>query len=97
MSDLPKDIEEWEAPVVSPEEINRRKHLQAVYQAACGGATGLEFLADLGDILHFFGPAHTPEDMALQNAFKTVLHRLGAWADDDAGRFEIMRRLRGVV
>jgi hypothetical protein len=33
--------------------------------------------------------------MALQNAFKTVLHRLGAWADDDAGRFEIMRRLRG--
>jgi hypothetical protein len=81
-------------PVVSDEEIDRRKKLQAIYRVAFMGDNGTEVLADLGDILHFFGPAYTPEDMALQNAFKTVLHRLGAWADDDQGRRDIIRKLR---
>jgi hypothetical protein len=81
-------------PVVSEEEINQRKHLQAVYRIAFHGDNGTETLADLGDILHFFSPAYTPEDMALQNAFKAVLHRLGAWADDEQGRLDIIRKLR---
>ena len=86
--------EERLTPVVSPEEIDRRKLKQAQYRAIFGGDIGNAVLSDLGDILHFFSPAYTPEDMALQNAFKTVLHRLGAWADDDQGRLDIIRKLR---
>jgi hypothetical protein len=93
------DIETYDLPHlgkdVDEKELARRKHTQAVFQMACAGDNGNEFLVELGEILHFFGPAYTPEDMVLQNAFKTVLHRLGSWADDDAGRMAIIRKLRG--
>jgi hypothetical protein len=90
------DIDTLGIPTVGidEDEVNRRKLLQARYRAVFNGDVGTAVLADLGDILHYFGPAYTPEDMALQNAFKTVLHRLGAWADDDQGRLDIIRKLR---
>jgi hypothetical protein len=82
---------------VSPEEVARRKRLQAAFQLAFGGANGEEILLELADILHFFSPGYTPEDMALQNAFKTIMHRAGLWADDDQGRQDIIRRLRSLI
>lgn len=81
-------------PHTDPAEITRRKHVQAVFMQACQGDNGIEFLVELGDILHFFSPAFTPEDMALQNAFKTVLHHLGSWGDDAQGRLAVIRKLR---
>lgn len=98
MSDMDQAFQEvlGGAPVVSPEEMARRKHLSAVYQTVFSGEMGLECLADLGDILHFFGAAYNDADIALSNAFKTILHRLGAWADDDIGRRDIIRKLRGM-
>lgn len=82
---------------VSQEEIARRKRIQAIFQLAFGGVNGEEILMELADILHFFSPAYTPEDMVLQNAFKTIMHRAGLWADDDQGRRDIIRRLRSLM
>jgi len=81
-------------PVVPPEEVARRKKLTAAFQLAFAGENGLVVLEEIGDICHFFSPGYTPEEAALQNAFKSILHHLGAWADDDDGRREIIRRLR---
>jgi hypothetical protein len=86
------DIQEKSA--VNTEEIARRNHLRAAFQIAFTGDAGLTALEEIGDICHFFGAAHTPEDMALQNAFKSILHHLGAWGDADGDRREIIRRLR---
>jgi len=79
---------------VTPEEIARRKKVIAAFQLSFPGDAGLTALTEIGDICHFFGPAHTTEDMALQNAFKSILHHLGAWGDADGDRREIIRRLR---
>lgn len=98
MSDMDQAFKEPLAgPVVSEEEVNRRKHLQAAFRLCLAGAAGQEVLVELGRICHFYAPAYTPEDMALQNAFKTILHRLGAWADDEQGERDIIRRLLEVV
>jgi len=56
---------------------------------------GPAVLAEIARIMHFTDAAHTPEDMALQNAFKTILHRLGKWADDEKAADEIIERLIG--
>jgi hypothetical protein len=79
---------------VSPEELGRRNRLRAAFQIAFTGDAGLTVLEEIGEILHFFGPAYNEQDMALQNAMKSILHRLGVWGDADGDRRAILRRLR---
>ena len=54
---------------------------------------GRQVLVEIGTILHAFEAALTPEDMALQNAFKTILHRIGVWGDSRPDAEEIVRKL----
>jgi hypothetical protein len=54
---------------------------------------GPAVLQEVLDILHFFGAAVTPADMALQNAAKTILHHTGVWGDVEADRAAVVRRL----
>jgi hypothetical protein len=56
-------------------------------------ARGQAVLSEIARICHFTSPARSVDDMVLQNAFKTILHRLGRWTDDEKGADEIIERL----
>lgn len=81
---------------VSIEEKANRQRLSVAYEITfINNPSGKSVLADIAGICHFMDPAKTPEDMALQNAFKTILHRMGRWIDDEKGAEELIDRLLG--
>jgi hypothetical protein len=84
-----------DAEALTTEEA-RRKQISADFELVfMRHPRGPAVLAEIARILHFVDAARTPEDMALQNAFKTILHRLGRWADDEKGSEELVTRLLG--
>ena len=72
------------------DRIQTRQGFVAVFQLH---PQGRQVLVEIGAILHAFEAARTPEDMALQNAFKTILHRIGVWGDSRGDAEEIVRKL----
>lgn len=79
---------------VEPEELAKRRRLQAAFQLAYRAHPAV--LERTLDVLHFYGPALTEVDMALQNAAKSLLHAAGWWGDSDDDRREIVRKLTGI-
>lgn len=81
------------APV---DEVAERQRISVAYEVTfINNPSGKTVLADIAGICHFMEPARTAEDMALQNAFKTILHRMGRWVDDKQGADELIGRLLG--
>lgn len=77
-------------------ELAERNRISAAYDMVfVRTPQGATVLADIAEILHVMEPARSVEDMALQNAFKTILHRMGRWADDKKGAEEYVSRLLG--
>ena len=79
---------------VPAEEIAARQQVRqdfvSVFQL---NPQGRQVLVEIGFILHAFEAALTPEDRALQNAFKSILQRIGVWGDSRADAEEIVRKL----
>ena len=81
---------------VSDKELANRSIMMADFDSVfIKTPRGRAVLSEIARILHFTVPAITQEDMALQNAFKSILHRLGRWSDDDVVADEIIGRLIG--
>jgi hypothetical protein len=80
----------------APEEVRRRRQVESDFASVfMAHPRGKAVLAEIARICKFNSPARSVEDMALQNAFKTILHRLGRWNDDIKGADDLVERLLG--
>jgi hypothetical protein len=79
---------------LDPAEIVRRNHLRADFELVfIRDPRGPAVLAEIARICHFMDSSETVQDMALQNAFRTILHHLGRWSDDKGGADDFIARL----